>query len=170
VLRCAYVDLDHALLGRGGSLLHDADGRFSLLGLRAFEACERAGAEVVIHSARPREGVEPIAELLGVRAWIAGAGDVLMLDGEELAPGDLEEAIAQHMRARDCPPADALAVGPDLGPAAVVGTLWLVGGQPAEDPLLGLELDRHPNVRMTETGGGPAAYEAVVTTLAEGRA
>jgi hypothetical protein len=47
--------------------------------------------------------------------------------------------------------------------------LWLVGGRPAEDPLLGLELDRHPNVRMAETGGGPAAYEAVVTTLAEGR-
>ena len=96
MLRCAYVDLDRALLGRNGSFLHDADGRFSVLGARALEACERAGAEVVVHG--DRDDVGAIAELLG------------------------------------------------------------------------LELDRAPNVRLVESaGGGPALYEAVVTTLAEQR-
>ena len=126
MLRCAYVDLDRALLGRNGSFLHDADGRFSVLGARALEACERAGAEVVVHGDR---------------------GDV-----------------------RACEPEDALAVGADLTPATVVGTHWLVGARPEDDPLLGLELDRAPNVRLVESaGGGPALYEAVVTTLAEQR-
>ena len=47
-LRCVYVDLDGTLMGAGGSFLRDADGGFTLLGARALEACERAGAEVVI--------------------------------------------------------------------------------------------------------------------------
>ena len=53
-LRAVYVDLDDTLLGRGGSLLHDGDGAFSLLGVRALEACGRAGAEVVLVSGRRR--------------------------------------------------------------------------------------------------------------------
>ena len=166
VLRCAYVDLDRALLGRDGSFLHDADGRFSVLGARALEACERAGAEVVMHG--DRDDVGAIAELLGLRAWIAGT--TLVLDGEELDAADLAEAIARHLRARACEPEDALSVGADLTPATVVGTHWLVGARPEDDPLLGLELDRAPNVRLVESaGGGPALYEAVVTTLAEQR-
>ena len=166
MLRCAYVDLDRALLGRNGSFLHDADGRFSVLGARALEACERAGAEVVVHG--DRDDVGAIAELLGLRAWISGT--TLALDGEELDAADLAEAIARHLRARACEPEDALSVGADLTPATVVGTHWLVGARPEDDPLLGLELDRAPNVRLVESaGGGPALYEAVVTTLAEQR-
>ncbi len=164
MLRCAYVDLDRALLGRGGSFLHDAEGRFSLLGARALEACARADAEVVIHG----EDAGAIGALLGLRAWIAG--DTLVLDGEELVAGDLAEAIGRHLRARACVREDALSVGADLTPATVVGTHWLVGARPEDDPLLGLELDRAPNVRLVEAaGGGPALYEAVVTTLAEQR-
>ena len=169
MLRCAYADLDRALLGAGGSFLHDADGRFSVLGARALEACVRADVEVVAHAARARDELDPVAELLGLRAWIAG--DLLVLDGEELATDGLEDAMARHLRARACAPEDALSVGAGLAPATVVGTHWLVGGEPAADPLLGLELDRHPNVRIVEApGGGPALYEAVVTTLAEARA
>jgi len=41
-MRCLYVDLDGTLLGRGASLLHDGDGDFTLLGVRALEACARA--------------------------------------------------------------------------------------------------------------------------------
>ena len=37
------------------------------------------------------------------------------------------------------------------------------------DPVMGLELARHPNVRVTEATHGPGVYEAVVTTLAERR-
>ena len=53
-MRCLYLDLDSTLLGPGGSLLHDADGAVSLLGVRAVEACLRAGVEVVLMSGRRR--------------------------------------------------------------------------------------------------------------------
>jgi hypothetical protein len=42
-VRCLYVDLDATLLGPGGSLLRDGEGGASLLGVRALEACLRAG-------------------------------------------------------------------------------------------------------------------------------
>ena len=50
MLRCIYVDLDGTLLGPGGSLLRGADGAFSLDAVRALQACDRAGVEVVIYS------------------------------------------------------------------------------------------------------------------------
>lgn len=168
MLRCVYVDLDRTLRGAGGSFLHDADGAFTLLGARALEACERAGAELVPHSAEPSGTVEPLALLLGVRAWIADGGELLVLDGEEQAAGGLAEAVALHLRARACPPDEAIAVGAELGLEDAVGTLWLAGGA-LEDPLLRLELEDRPRVRMAEERGPAALYEAVVTTLAERR-
>jgi hypothetical protein len=168
VLRCVYVDLDRTLRGAGGSFLHDAEGTFTLLGARALEACERAGAEVVLHSDRPATEVEPIARLLAVRAWIADGGELLVLDGEEETPGGLRDAVARHLQARGCAPPDALAVGPELGLETVVGTLWLAGSA-LEDPLLRLELEDRARVRMAEERGPAAVYEAVLTTLAEQR-
>ena len=168
MLRCVYVDLDRTLRGAGGSFLHDADGAFTLLGARALEACERAGAELVLHSAEPAAEVEPVARLLALRAWIADGGDLLVLDGEEEAPGGLREAVGRHLRARDCAPEDALAVGAELGLETVVGTLWMAGNA-LEDPLLRLELEDRARVRMAEERGPAAVYEAVVTTLAEQR-
>jgi hypothetical protein len=41
-MRCLYVDLDGTLLGPSASLLHGADGGFSLDGVRALQACDRA--------------------------------------------------------------------------------------------------------------------------------
>jgi hypothetical protein len=164
VLRCVYADLEVALLGPDGSFVHDADGGFTLLGARALEACHRAGAELVVWSAREREEVDPVARLLGLRAWIAG--DVLVLDGEEEPAGALVEAVAGHLRARGCAPADALAVGGDRALEGVVGTLWLAGPV-LDDPLLRLEAEARAGVRMVQERGVPALYEAVVTTLAE---
>jgi len=169
VLRCVYVDLDRTLRGAGGSFLHDADGAFTLLGARALEACDRAGAELVPHSAEPPGAVAPLARLLGARAWIADAGDLLVLDGEEQTASGLPDAVALHLRARACPPEEAIAVGAELGLQDAVGTLWLAGGA-LEDPLLRLELEERPRVRMAEERGPLALYEAVVTTLAERRA
>jgi len=160
------VDLDRTLRGAGGSFLHDADGAFTLLGARALEACERAGAELVPHSAEPPAAVEPVARLLGVRAWIADAGELLVLDGDEETAGGLPEAVARHLRARACAPEDAIAVGAELGLEAVVGTLWLAGGA-LDDPFLRLELEDRARVRMAEERGPAAVYEAVMTTLAE---
>lgn len=168
MLRCVYVDLDRTLRGAGGSFLHDADGAFTLLGARALEACARAGAEVVVHSALPATEVEPVARLLAIRAWIADSGDLLVLDGEEEAPGGLPEAVSRHLQARAYAPTDAIAVGGEPGLEAVVGTLWLAGGA-LDDPLLRLELEDRPRVRMAEEDGPAAVYEAVLTTLAEQR-
>ncbi len=93
-LRCVYVDLDGTLIGAGGSLLRDADGAFSLLGVRALEACDRAGAEVVIYSGRRQQTVFYDARLMGITSYAFEAGAGVVLDGElhwltgELVPRD----------------------------------------------------------------------------------
>jgi hydroxymethylpyrimidine pyrophosphatase-like HAD family hydrolase len=81
-VKALYVDLDGTLLGRGGSMLHDADGDFSLLGVRAIEACARVGAEVVLYSGRRRAQVFEDARLIGQASYIFEAGAGLVLDGE----------------------------------------------------------------------------------------
>jgi hypothetical protein len=163
VLRCVYVDLERTLRGAGGSFLHDADGAFTLLGARALEACARADVELVVHA---EDDPAEAACLLGLRAWIAG--DVLVLDGEPIVTAGLADAVRRHMRARGCERDETLAVGAERGLEAVVGTLWLAGTA-LEDPLLRLELEERPNVRMAEERGPAAVYEAVLTTLAERR-
>jgi hydroxymethylpyrimidine pyrophosphatase-like HAD family hydrolase len=81
-LRCVYVDLDGTLLGARASLLHDADGAFSLLGARALEACARAGAEVVLYSGRRRQTLFHDARLMGISCYAFEAGAGVVLDGE----------------------------------------------------------------------------------------
>jgi hypothetical protein len=163
VLRCAYVDLDHTLRGAGGSILHDADGAFTLLGARALEACARADVELVVYA---DEDPAEAARLLGLRAWIAG--DVLVLDGDEIDTAGPADAVARHMRARGCAREETLAVAGERGLESVVGTLWLAG-RALDDPLLRLELEDRAHVRMAEERGPAAVYEAVMTTLAEVR-
>jgi hydroxymethylpyrimidine pyrophosphatase-like HAD family hydrolase len=82
VLRCVYVDLDGTLLGRAGSLLHDHEGSFTLLGVRALEACERAGVEVVPFSGRTGHGLGRDARLLGLDSYIFEAGAGVVVSGE----------------------------------------------------------------------------------------
>ncbi|HEV2061580.1 MAG TPA: hypothetical protein VGR12_01910, partial [Solirubrobacteraceae bacterium] len=82
-LRAIYVDLDNTLLGRGASLFHDGDGRPSLLGPRAIEACHRAGVEVVVMSGRRRAQVAEGARLLGGRAFIFESGSCVVDGADE---------------------------------------------------------------------------------------
>src|SRR4051812_29568096 len=82
-LRCVYTDLDGTLLGKDGSLFHDDEGNFSLLGARGLEACARAGAEVVIKSGRRKETVAANARLLGQTSYIYEIGAGMVIDGEE---------------------------------------------------------------------------------------
>lgn len=82
-MRCVYIDLDGTLVGRGGSLLHGGDGSFSLLGVRALEACARVGAEVVLMSGRRKAQVSEDARLIGQRSYIFESGSCLVLDGDE---------------------------------------------------------------------------------------
>ena len=81
-MKCLYVDLDGTLLGPGASLLRDAGGRFSLDGVRALQACDRAGVEVVIYSGRRQSSVFESARLIGSSSYIFEIGCGLVLDGE----------------------------------------------------------------------------------------
>jgi phosphoglycolate phosphatase len=81
-LRCVYTDLDGTMLGRGASLLRDAEGNFSTLAVRALEACHRAGIEVVIKSGRRRAQVQEDARLIGQSSYIYEMGSGLV-DGDE---------------------------------------------------------------------------------------
>ena len=83
-MRAVYVDLDATLLGPGGVLLRDAGGAFTLDGVRALQACHRAGAEVVLMSGRRKAQVMEDARLIGQQSYIFEAGSCLVLDGEEL--------------------------------------------------------------------------------------
>jgi hydroxymethylpyrimidine pyrophosphatase-like HAD family hydrolase len=81
-LRCVYTDLDGTMLGKGASLLRDAEGNFSTLAVRALEACHRAGVEVVIKSGRRRAQVYEDARMIGQPAYIYEMGSGLV-DGDE---------------------------------------------------------------------------------------
>ncbi|HTU30778.1 MAG TPA: hypothetical protein VMF07_15435 [Solirubrobacteraceae bacterium] len=276
MLRCLYVDLDGTLLGPDASLLSGADRGFSLLGVRALEACARAGAEVVIYSGRKQSSVWEAARLIGSRAFIFELGCGLVVDGElewltdglepssvegsifdqisasgavslllERFGGSLEphtpwsavrdvshlfrgsvsldevgavldaaglgdrfrlldngvipearslglmpaldvvrayhlvpfgaskgRAVARHMQNRGYAASECIAVGDsreDLSAAGVVGTFWLVANALARDPGLEAEIAGRSDVRVCAEGYGAGVYEAVVTTLAEGR-
>ena len=98
-LRCAYVDLDGTLLGQGGSLLRDAEGQFSLLPVRALEACHRAGVEVVVTSGRREAQVMEDARLLGQSAYVFETGCAMAIDGERTTlTGDLKPDEDQTVR------------------------------------------------------------------------
>jgi hydroxymethylpyrimidine pyrophosphatase-like HAD family hydrolase len=90
-IRCVYTDLDGTLLGRGGGLLADAEGRFTLLPVRALEASARAGVEVVAISGRRRATVKEIARLLGQTSFVYEVGCGLSIDGDDtLLTGSLQ--------------------------------------------------------------------------------
>jgi hydroxymethylpyrimidine pyrophosphatase-like HAD family hydrolase len=107
-LRCVYTDLDGTLLGRGGSLLRDAEGGFSLAQARALEACHRAGVEVVIMSGRREAQVHEDARLIGQDSYIYEAGCAYVIAGEAtLLTGDLvptaEETVYEQIERRGIP-------------------------------------------------------------------
>jgi phosphoglycolate phosphatase len=81
-LRCIYADLDGTMLGKGASLLRDAEGNFSLRAVRALEAAHRAAVEVVIKSGRRKAQVHEDARLIGQPAYIYEMGCGLV-DGPE---------------------------------------------------------------------------------------
>jgi hydroxymethylpyrimidine pyrophosphatase-like HAD family hydrolase len=108
-LSCVYTDLDGTLLGRGASLFRDADGGFSLAQARALEACQRAGAEVVIMSGRREPQVHEAARLMGQTSYIYEAGCAFAIDGEttlltgEMGPSEESGTIYEQIEARGIP-------------------------------------------------------------------
>jgi phosphoglycolate phosphatase len=109
VLRCLYVDLDGTLLGPGGSLFASFDGGFSLEGARALQACERAGAEVVIVSGRRQESVFQASRLIGSSAYVFELGCGVVIDGElewltgGFSPSDAAGTIYDQLTATGAP-------------------------------------------------------------------
>ena len=105
-LRCVYTDLDGTMLGKGASLLRDAEGNFSTLAIRALEACHRAGVEVVIQSGRRKAQVYEDARLIGQPSYIYEMGSGLV-DGDDevfltgsFEPGEERSTTRSSARAR----------------------------------------------------------------------
>src|SRR3954447_16948805 len=82
-LRCVYCDIDGTLVGRGGSLFHDAAGRFTMAGARTVEACARAGVGIGPVSGRRRVTVEQLARAIGQPSYAYESGACVVLAGEE---------------------------------------------------------------------------------------
>jgi hydroxymethylpyrimidine pyrophosphatase-like HAD family hydrolase len=81
-------------------------------------------------------------------------------------------AVARHMQSRGYAQSDCIAAGDsreDMDAAAVVDTFWLVANAVDRDPTLAEELPGRARVRLTAEAYGAGVYEAVVTTLAEGK-
>ena len=90
-LRCVYVDLDGTLFGWGASLFHDGDGRVTMDGVRAVEACLRADVEICIYSGRRQAQVLEDARVMGQTSYIFEVGSGLVIDGEvEWLTGGME--------------------------------------------------------------------------------
>lgn len=108
-MRCLYVDLDGTLLGPGASLLRGADGRFALDAVRALQACDRAGAEVVLYSGRRQHTVREDARLIGSTSYAFELGCGLVVDGElewltdGVVPSEAEGTIHEQIARSGAP-------------------------------------------------------------------
>jgi hydroxymethylpyrimidine pyrophosphatase-like HAD family hydrolase len=181
-LRALYVDLDNTLLGRGASLFHDGDGKPSLLGPRAIEACHRAGVEVVVMSGRRRAQVAEDARLLGGRSYIFEAGSCVV-DGPD------EEWMTEPFMP-DEGPTIFEQIERSGAPRLLLDNLeieyhspWHVdrevshlfrGAIDARDANALLEEHGHEHVRLVDNGGidrpGLRAYHLVPKGVSKGRA
>ena len=113
-------------------------------------------------------GVIPEAHELGVLPGLE------VVRAYHLVPAGSSKAraVARHMQARGYEPRDCIACGDsreDLGAASVVGAFWLMANALERDPGLAEAVTGRAGVRVAAEGYGAGVYEAVVTTLAEGR-
>ncbi|MDI6711631.1 MAG: HAD hydrolase family protein [Anaerosomatales bacterium] len=81
--RILFTDVDGTLVGPGGTLLADADGRPSTRTAEAVVAVNRAALPVVITTGRNRMQTAEISRLVGWRAFIAELGCVVQFDRSE---------------------------------------------------------------------------------------
>ena len=109
-MRCLYVDLDGTLLGPGRARCSAAPTAASACsGVRALEACARAGVEVVIYSGRRQSSVFEDARLIGSSSYIFELGCGLVVDGElewltdGLVPSDEHGTIFDQIEASGAP-------------------------------------------------------------------
>jgi len=181
-LRAIYVDLDNTLLGRGASLFHDGEGKLSMLGPRAIEACHRADVEIVVMSGRRRAQVAEGARLFGGRAYIFEAGSCVV-DGPD------EEWMTEPFMP-DEGPTIFEQIGRTGAPELLTKSFeieyhspWHVGREvshlfrgaiDARDANALLAEHGHDDVRLVDNGGidrpGLRAYHLVPKGVSKGRA
>jgi hydroxymethylpyrimidine pyrophosphatase-like HAD family hydrolase len=102
------------------------------------------------------------------------SAEVSIVHAYHLIPSGASKAraVARHMQARVLTAEDCIAVGDsreDMDAARVVGTFWLVANALERDPTLAADVAGRAGVRVASERYGAGVYEAVVTTLAEGR-
>lgn len=83
VYKTGFFDLDGTLLGRGGSLLDDGDGKPASAGAQALISCREYGIEAVPASGRRPDQMSELARLLGLRSYICEGGTLLVADGRD---------------------------------------------------------------------------------------
>lgn len=159
-LRCVYTDLDGTMLGKGASLLRDAEGNFSTLAVRALEACHRAGVEVVIQSGRRKAQVYEDARLIGQRSYIYEMGSGLIDGPEEVfltgsfQPG--EESVHDQIERAGAPRLLTEAFPRRIEPHAPWHTdrlfTHLFRGEVPMDEVERLFADRDLDVRLVDNG------------------
>ncbi|MEE8601678.1 HAD family hydrolase [Euzebya tangerina] len=94
-----YTDLDGTLLGRNGSVLHDADGAPDDRAVRALVAAAQSGVAVVGVSGRAARMLEQNARLLGLDGAIAEVGAVIIRGREHhFEWGEAPRGIADDPR------------------------------------------------------------------------
>ncbi|HMM49825.1 MAG TPA: HAD hydrolase family protein [Miltoncostaeaceae bacterium] len=98
--RAVYVDLDGTLLGAGGSLLRDGDGRFSQDGVRALRLLHEAAVPVVLTSGRSALRLRMVRDLIGAQGVLAELG--ALSAGYPTAP---EQTVFEAIQATGVPDA-----------------------------------------------------------------
>lgn len=79
-----YVDLDGTLLGHRASLLHDAQGNRTNVGIDALHKAEVAGADIVIATGRDIYRTTEFARSVGISKFIAELGSVIKTTDQEI--------------------------------------------------------------------------------------
>lgn len=79
-IRYVFTDLDGTMMGPGSTILANAAGEPSLAFAETFLALRQAGVEVILCSGRNRAMMHEDSRLLGVDAYIAEMGGIIMTD------------------------------------------------------------------------------------------
>lgn len=79
-----YIDLDGTLLGHQASLLHNASGERSSVGIDALTKAENAGADLVVATGRDRYRASEFCRSVGLTKFIAELGCVIHTTGKEI--------------------------------------------------------------------------------------
>lgn len=75
--KTVYIDLDGTLLGKNASLLHNAKGERSDVGVDALAKAEQAGLDLVITTGRDQYRAQEFARVIGLENYIAELGCVI---------------------------------------------------------------------------------------------